>query len=125
MRTPMSMSSQPENVQAGHETDRAGQSTTDLPEQALTRSTGPEPPSWPAGGAPSEGHFPQPFGRYMLLERLGSGGMATVYRARDLMLDIDVALKVPHAHLIAKRAAVERFYREARAAARLCHPCLC
>jgi serine/threonine protein kinase len=51
--------------------------------------------------------------------------MGTVYRAWDTRLEIEVALKVPHAHLIDRPGVLERFYREARAAARLCHPALC
>jgi serine/threonine-protein kinase len=59
-------------------------------------------------------------GRYELAERVGSGGMGEVYRARDRALDRIVAVKVPS--LEASDAARERFRREARAAARLDHP---
>jgi hypothetical protein len=72
-----------------------------------------------------EDSFPSPFGRYELRAYLGKGGMGKVYRAWDSRLEIDVALKVPHAHLLGHRGVLERFYREARAAARLCHPSLC
>lgn len=60
--------------------------------------------------------------RYQLLRILGSGGMAEVYLARDRRLDRDVALKVlPHRYACDSES-VERFRREAGAAARLNHP---
>jgi hypothetical protein len=61
-------------------------------------------------------------GRYEIREELGSGGMATVYRARDTDLRRDVALKVLFPHLSKRRDVVARFHREARAAAALDHP---
>src|SRR5438105_3602720 len=59
--------------------------------------------------------------RYRLLGPLGSGGMGTVYKARHLLMDRVVALKVVHPRLLRNPRAVERFRREARAAARLSH----
>ncbi len=53
---------------------------------------------------------------------LGSGGMATTYRARDTILDCDVALKVINRRVAAHPSARARFLREARAAAKLRHP---
>jgi hypothetical protein len=68
--------------------------------------------------------LPEQFGRYRILQQLGEGGMGTVYLAHDTQLDRQVALKVPQ--LTADDAvAVQRFYREARAAAMLQHPNLC
>jgi predicted Ser/Thr protein kinase len=61
-------------------------------------------------------------GRYELEELLGSGGMSSVYRARDTLLERDVALKVLHEHHHEDDEFVERFRREARAVARLSHP---
>jgi serine/threonine-protein kinase len=61
-------------------------------------------------------------GRYEIREELGSGGMATVYRAHDTELRRDVALKVLFPHLSKRRDVVARFHREARAAAALDHP---
>jgi serine/threonine-protein kinase len=61
-------------------------------------------------------------GRYTVIERVGSGGMAEVYRARDELLGREVALKVLHARFSQDRAFVERFKREAQAAANLNHP---
>ncbi|MGD8200861.1 Stk1 family PASTA domain-containing Ser/Thr kinase [Ornithinimicrobium sp. W1679] len=61
-------------------------------------------------------------GRYRVEDVLAHGGMATVYRARDLRLDRPVALKVMRADLAADEQFVGRFVQEARTAARLSHP---
>jgi serine/threonine-protein kinase len=61
-------------------------------------------------------------GRYNLLEEVGRGGMAVVYRGRDLTLDREVAVKVLHEHLAREQDSRTRFQREARAVARLRHP---
>jgi eukaryotic-like serine/threonine-protein kinase len=61
-------------------------------------------------------------GRYDVAARIARGGMATVYRARDLRLERQVALKVMHAHLGDDPTFTNRFIREARSAARLSHP---
>ncbi len=60
--------------------------------------------------------------RYQLLERIGTGGMADVFRARDLMLERTVAIKVLHEHYSDEEGFQERFKQEARAAANLSHP---
>jgi serine/threonine-protein kinase len=60
--------------------------------------------------------------RYQLLERIGTGGMADVFRARDLMLERTVAIKILHEHYSAEKGFQERFKQEARAAANLSHP---
>ena len=61
-------------------------------------------------------------GRYAVIERVGVGGMAEVYRARDELLGRDVAVKVLSERLSTDRSFVERFRREAQAAANLSHP---
>jgi serine/threonine-protein kinase len=61
-------------------------------------------------------------GRYQLLEQVGSGGMAVVYRGRDTALDREVAVKLLHPHLAQAAESRARFSREARAVARLGHP---
>ncbi len=58
---------------------------------------------------------------YRLLERLGGGAMGTVYKARQISLDRDVAIKVLSPELADDPAYVERFLREAKAVARLNH----
>ncbi len=60
--------------------------------------------------------------RYELLETLGKGGMAVVYRARDRMLERLVAVKVLREDLSGEKAFQERFRQEAKAAANLSHP---
>jgi serine/threonine-protein kinase len=60
-------------------------------------------------------------GRYELEELVGSGGMSTVYRAHDRVLDRRVALKVLHQRLTTDKENVERFRREASMVAGLLH----
>ncbi|HJR45268.1 MAG TPA: Stk1 family PASTA domain-containing Ser/Thr kinase [Actinomycetota bacterium] len=61
-------------------------------------------------------------GRYQVIERVGLGGMAEVYRARDDLLGREVAVKVLSDRLSSDKSFVERFRREAQAAANLSHP---
>ena len=61
-------------------------------------------------------------GRYRLDEKIGAGGMSTVYRARDMTLERDVAVKLMHREIAADSDHLERFRREARAVAQLSHP---
>src|SRR6266550_2178904 len=60
-------------------------------------------------------------GKYRLEERLGVGGMGTVYRARHVLIDRAVAVKVLNPRFVEDEAARIRFHREARAAGRLQH----
>lgn len=60
--------------------------------------------------------------RYELEELVGTGGMSSVFRARDNQLDRRVAIKLLHEHYAADPEYLERFRREARAVARLSHP---
>ncbi len=64
----------------------------------------------------------RPLGKYQLLERVGLGAFGAVWKARDTELDRIVALKIPHTGLLTNDAELERFKREARAAAQLRHP---
>jgi serine/threonine protein kinase len=67
----------------------------------------------------------QSLGRYHILEQLGEGGMATVYKAFDTRLETDVAVKVIRTETLAPTVlerALKRFEREAKALARLTHP---
>ena len=64
----------------------------------------------------------QKLGQYRLLEEIGRGGMAVVYKAYQPTLDRYVAIKVLPHQFTFDREFVERFLREARAAARLNHP---
>jgi eukaryotic-like serine/threonine-protein kinase len=67
----------------------------------------------------------QSFGRYHILDQLGEGGMATVYKAYDTRLETDVAVKVIRMESLTMDTmdqALIRFEREAKALARLTHP---
>ena len=61
-------------------------------------------------------------GRYHIIERLGRGGMASVYKAYDTNLERNVALKVIRAEKVESPETLARFEREARALAQLEHP---
>ena len=61
-------------------------------------------------------------GRYVIAARVASGGMGEVYRAHDPVLDREVAIKVLHRSFADDPGFIERFRREARAAAMLSHP---
>jgi beta-lactam-binding protein with PASTA domain len=61
-------------------------------------------------------------GRYRVISRLGSGGMADVYLAQDQLLGREVAVKILHHHFAEDHEFVERFRREASSAAALSHP---
>ena len=73
------------------------------------------PVSEPLGGVPQ-------LAKYELLEEIGHGGMATVYRARDVRLGREVAVKIIHKHLRENNEVAARFEAEARAVAKLRHP---
>ncbi|EIT85039.1 serine/threonine protein kinase [Fictibacillus macauensis ZFHKF-1] len=60
--------------------------------------------------------------RYKLLEVIGDGGMAIVYRAKDLILDRDVAVKILRSEFSGDEEFIKRFRREAEAATSLSHP---
>jgi eukaryotic-like serine/threonine-protein kinase len=89
-----------------------------VPSSAMTAPPPPPPPAPPTrvGAGVSFG------GRYRLLDQVGRGGMAVVYRAYDEVLDRLVAVKIPDSHLAADPAFRDRFRREAQAAAALSHP---
>ncbi|MCW8095326.1 serine/threonine-protein kinase [Streptomyces tauricus] len=87
----------------------------------------PAPPAHPVRQAPHEpGAGRLIADRYRLLDKLGHGGMGTVWRAKDETVDREVAVKEPRVpdHLPERERAnvSERMHREARAAARLDHP---
>ena len=60
--------------------------------------------------------------RYEIIEHVGSGGMADVYKAHDRILDRIVAVKILHAQLASDEEFLRRFQQEAQGAARLSHP---
>ncbi len=63
-------------------------------------------------------------GRFKLLEEFGRGGMGAVYRAEQVALGREVALKLMHSYLAQAPGAAERFHREARVLAKLAPPAL-
>jgi serine/threonine protein kinase/WD40 repeat protein len=69
--------------------------------------------------------LPRTLGPFRLLELLGAGGMGAVYRAEDLELKRQVALKLVRGELLASSRTRSRFQRESEALARLDHPGLC
>jgi len=90
---------------------RAGEDTS------RPRTTTPQA----GGGQP----IPERFGRYRIVKELGHGAMASVYLAQDMELQRRVALKIPKFSPQEDPEVLERFYREARAAATLGHPNIC
>jgi formylglycine-generating enzyme required for sulfatase activity len=87
------------------------------------RETVPPSKPWPESGA--AGPIPAQFGRYRIVRELGEGGMGSVYLAEDTELERQVALKIPKFAQQEEPDLLERFYREARAAATLNHPNIC
>lgn len=69
--------------------------------------------------------LPEQFGHYRIVERLGEGGMGSVYLARDTVANRMVALKVAHHPADGKGQVLQRLQREASALATLNHPNLC
>ncbi len=112
--------------------DRDGESiglanTVALPADLATTATDPGSPRRTAGGARAEAAEVDPLvGRrlahFLIQRKLGSGGMGEVYLATDLALDRSVALKVMTGEIASRPGLRERFYREARAQARIQHP---
>ncbi|MFE9009253.1 serine/threonine-protein kinase [Streptomyces sp. NPDC007875] len=102
-----------------------------------TRFADPRSGSQPSAGEPHAGQQPAPGardsnsgrligGRYQLVSRLGHGGMGTVWRAHDQIVDRDVAVKEPRVPddlpERERQTVYQRMQREARAAARIDHP---
>ncbi|MCA9176655.1 MAG: protein kinase, partial [Planctomycetales bacterium] len=61
-------------------------------------------------------------GQYVILDQLGEGGMGVVYRAFHRRMQREVAIKIVAPSVLHRPVAIERFYREVRAAAKLLHP---
>jgi serine/threonine-protein kinase len=82
-------------------------------------SAQPSPVPKPAKEKSSDGLM---IGEFKVVKELGQGGMGKVYKARQELLDRDVALKVMAPHLAENKTLVERFLREAKIQAKLDHP---
>lgn len=61
-------------------------------------------------------------GKYQILEKVGHGGMGSVYRAKHTLMDREVAVKVLHSHLVENADFLRRFQHEAQIASKLHHP---
>lgn len=96
-------------------TDVAGLPQTKEPLGGTASSSSPSPSTGSL-------HALEYVSRFLILGRLGSGAFGTVFKARDPQLERDVALKVPNPGMLDTPKRVERFLREAKAAARLRHP---
>jgi serine/threonine protein kinase len=127
MASPAALS--PASSQPPTQSDR-GQPQGDVPSTGAPRAPATATPDTaqpgvqgPAAALPAT--LPQPFGRYVLVKKLGQGGMGAVYEAEDTQLGRRVALKVPHFTATADRKVVERFFREARVAAGIDHANIC
>lgn len=110
----------------GAEPEADWSAASKVPETATVaaRAAPPAPP--PADGAAwsaaPEAAPAGPGGRYQIDEELGRGAMGVVYRARDTVLEREVALKELPSRLVRERSLAERFRIEARALAKLTHP---
>jgi uncharacterized RDD family membrane protein YckC len=100
--------------------------TVAVPPDVATTATDPGSPRRTAGGTPRAEEVDPLVGRrlahFLIQRKLGSGGMGEVYLATDLALDRSVALKVMTGEIASRPGLRERFYREARAQARIQHP---
>ena len=112
----------PRTVLAGFEATRVITGDTAIRRGGML----PGEAQFPSGTLPGAEQAPdqlvQQVGRYKILERLGRGGMATVFRANDPTIGRDVALKFLHASLCEGDDYRARFLQEARAAGGLSHP---
>jgi serine/threonine protein kinase len=111
----------PSSAPSIEETPGPGQSSSSAMQSPQTVGNSESPSV--AGLLPLQ--LPASFGRYELLRLLGRGGMGAVYLARDTQLDRSVALKIPFFTADDGPHVLERFLREARAAATLHHANIC
>lgn len=99
-----------------------------LRDTSVSDTTGSQPEGQAAGAtqawqpARTEAAVPEKIGRFEIRTRLGAGGFGAVYRAYDVLLEREVALKVPHPGRLQTASDKARVLREAKAAAQLRHP---
>lgn len=108
--------------------DRLSKDAEGVETQLVTELQG----TWPAEKYDSEtchisgsDELPVAIGRFQVLDLLGRGGFGIVYRAMDPRLNREVAVKIPNQNCLLSPPQLQRFYREARAAAAVSDPGLC
>jgi serine/threonine protein kinase len=99
----------------------AGVATTKPPAAAVSDSSHSDPDTRKEPPRAGDSAIPARLGRYRVTAKLGEGSFGVVYRCYDDDMNRDVAIKVPHHHLIARPQAVETYLREARILASLDH----
>lgn len=107
------------------EADRSPPGAGETSQDAIATLVPPSLKSDQDRGRLSDENIPRQFGRYRILKVLGRGGMGSVYLAEDTSLQRKCALKMPHFEGKRDQEILERFYREAQAAARVNHPNIC
>jgi len=107
------------------ENESAGELREKLERMLASHTEGEIVEERPREAAPAESLAGTTVGRYRVVERIGEGGMAVVYRAEDTDLRRPVALKFLSPLLSHSPEARERFFREARASAAIDHPNVC
>jgi tRNA A-37 threonylcarbamoyl transferase component Bud32 len=92
------------------------------PAGASGRGVSPLPPSGAGASPPRDPYAGKIIGGFRLIERLGRGGMSSVYKAEQVSLGRLVAVKIPHREFTLDARHLARFEQEARTLARLAHP---
>ena len=120
----------PENPGTGPNSGGSQLSIPQPPQTSSPAQPSADVPLSPAPGQPGQSLFPgsapplagRTLGQYRILEKIGQGGMGSVFKAFDAMLERTVALKVLFSSVLDDSKHSERFLREARSLARLNHP---
>ncbi|WP_326534381.1 protein kinase domain-containing protein [Pseudorhodoferax sp.] len=107
---------------SGGRTETAAEYSPSLPRRGVLPGESALPMGTLPGNINAPGEKMQQVGRYQILERIGRGGMATVFKANDPSIGRDVAIKFLHASLCEGEDYRGRFLQEARAAGGLSHP---
>src|SRR3954467_10835206 len=101
--------SRPSSSDASQEKAHTPQAHDDSSVKQAGETTGPTlPAAEMAGPLPDFGVLPCRFDRYLLEKQSGKGGMGTVYLAHDSVLDIPVAVKMPHPEVVRDPHALDR-----------------